>query len=338
MNNLFIVQSPFQLLSAIEAANYFRADRNTLVVCYVGEENNNAQINQLVKLYSNWCEVMTISPSKSNFLTGIKALRLLKEMANARFNPQRIFIGEYRSWYMPHFFQMLNPQECFLLDDGNVTIELQKNYLLENRPYGLAGVKSWIKRGVVNLLLGANKNEKRLIHLFTNFDLKQFSPQQQVIQHSFEFIRSSAIKKRIDKTTIYFFGGPISELGLLPLTRELVLIDLIKKHYEAMDLKMSYIPHRRDTQEKIELIAGKLKIEVIRFDSPAEVELVSRATQPCGIASFYSTTLLTLPKISSFEYVDAFKLPISELPEVYRLEIESVYSKYDTVMRVIDIA
>jgi hypothetical protein len=328
MRNIFIIQSPFQLLSAIEAANYFREDDNVLIVCYVPEDKTNQQIRNVLELYKYWVELIEISSPSNFFLRGIKLLCLMKKLINSGFQTDRIFIGEYRSWYMVQFFHNINPKQCFLLDDGNITIELQKKYIPTNKLYGEFSLKVALWEWFLSLILDLNKNKYILINLFTCFDLKPFNPSQLVIRHSFEFARLLSKNKGMDHESIYFFGGNLCELGLLPIRRELKLIEVVREYYQKMNVKMNYIPHRRESQEKIELIQNELKINVIRFIFPAEIEMLGRDVLPFGIASFYSTVLLTLPKICSFVSVDAFKFPLTEIPVKYQAEIGQIYSDY----------
>ena len=126
-------------------------------------------------------------------------------------------------------------------------------------------------------------------------------------------------------------------MGILAFAKEMYFIDIINKHYNELNFKMTYIPHRRDSREKISFILNELKIDVVLFDLPAEVELVNAPFLPYGIASFYSTTLLTLPKIFSFGKVNAFKLPLSDISDVYRLDLENTYAKYKEYMQIINL-
>lgn len=328
MQNLFIVESPFQMLSAIEGANYFKGEENTLIVSYSSEDKNNEQIRMVLECYQHWDHVIELAPSRYSFLTGIKLLHEMKKLIESDYRPRRIFIGEYRSRFMTQFFHSMTPHECFLLDDGNITIELQEKYLKNNKPYGNNSIKSRVKNLMLAILTGVRQEETILIHLFTCFDLQPFDTRQSVIKHTFDFAKSFSKKKLVEQTTVFFFGGNFSGLGMLPIKREIELIEAAKNYYEKMNLKMVYVPHRRESEGKVKMVRHVLNLDVIRFQLPAEIEILKLDTLPYGIASFCSTVLFTLPRIANFSSVDSFQLPISEMPEQLQSEIAKVYSTY----------
>jgi len=337
MQNLFIVQSPFQLLSAIEGANYFKGDENTLIISYTSEDKNNEQIRMALKYYPFWNEVIELAPSRYPIWAGLRLLFEAKRLNKSGYKATRVFIGEYRSQYMMQFFRSMNPQECFLLDDGNITIELQEKYLKENKLYGGDSFKSSVKKWLLTLLSGTKQDREILVHLFTCFDLQPFDAHQLVIKHAFEFTKSPSMNKAVEQSTVFFFGCNFSGLGMLQIERELGLIAAVKLHYEKLNLRMIYIPHRRESEAKIKRIQTEVMLETIHFVYPAEIEIFRLAALPYGIASFFSTVLFTLPRICAFASVDAFSFPLSELPESYRSEIEQTYHEYGKTIRVIEI-
>lgn len=325
VSNIFIVQSPFQLLSAIEGANYFKGDKNTLIVCYSPESVGNQQISMLMDYFRHWDDVIIIPPPKFTFQMGVNLIFTLRTVVKTGIRPERIFIGEYRAWQMIQYFHTLQPKECFLLDDGNITIELQKKYLSTNRVYGSIRFRGRLLKWVLTFFMRLKQESNIVIHLFTCFDLQPFSCRQLVLRHSFEFAKLFSRNKEIDSSVVFFFGCNFSGLGLLSIEREIELISTVKLYYEKANLKLAYIPHRRESKDKIKLIQERLKLNTICFDFPAEVEMIKRETLPYGIASFYSTVLFTLPRICKFLSIDAFEFPLSELPKQFHSEVEQMY-------------
>lgn len=336
INNIYIIQSPLQLLSAIEAANYYKEDKNILLIRYANEKLTNFQIKEILKLYSGWSSVFEILPNKFNLLTGLKTISLTKKLCSNFGKSGRIFLGDYRSWYAPYLLTGKLSNDCYLLDDGNSTIDIQNNYLSKSRLYFGGGLKGFVKNIVFSfwkLLVG---NDESNVNIFTGFDLKPNCDRQKVICHSFEYLRLLSVDKSIDKASVYFFGAPISELSLLSRARELELLGNVNDLYKSSNINLIYIPHRRDSLQKIACIEGTLKIDVVKFAHCAEVELILSSVIPFGIASFYSTVLYTLPKIFNFELVESYKLPILEMPDYHRAGLAMVYAEYEKSMRVID--
>lgn len=338
MRNLFIIESPFQLISATEGAHYFSGDHNTLIVLFTPEENNNRQLRQLLNLSNYWNEVLTIDYPKRHLYYGIDAIKSLKRIAQNDVTPDRVFIGEYRSWLMNQFFHTLRPKDSFLLDDGNITIELQNNYL----PRRLSATKfsfvSFLHAKFLQFIFGLRPQRKIDIHLFTCFDLQPYDSRQKIIKHSFSWLRSNCQFDSVDQTSIFFFGGNLSGAGLLPIDYELLLLRNVFKYYQCRGLGIIYIPHRRESDEKIRMIQNMLEIQILRIDLPAELALSRLSSLPKGISAFYSTVLFTLPKIYHFEILDSFRIPIARFPEDRRSEVEQVYLSYQGKMNIIDLA
>lgn len=338
MRNLFIIQSPFQLISAIEGANYFSGDENTLIICYTTEERNNEQIRMALEYYPHWSEVIELFPTGLPLWPSLQLLLEARKRGKSGYQPERVFIGEYRSQYMVLLLRIMKPRECFLLDDGSITIGIQEEYLKGNRPYVTPGIKGWIVKWVLPVLFRVDRREQLVIHLFTCFDLQPISERQRVIVHSFEYAKSHAGKKTVDQTAIYFFGGHLSGLDVLSEDRELALIGQVKDYFGKRGFRMIYIPHRREPDRKIQRLQTELGMEVIRFNNAAELEVLSLPTIPYGIASFYSTVLLTLPKLCDFTLVQSFQLPLAEMPECYRPVIELTYLEYGKIMPVTELS
>ena len=64
MSNLFLVRSPFQLINAIEAANYFKSDKNILIIIYTDIAANNTQIKKVLKLFK-WDDIIYLNKKNS---------------------------------------------------------------------------------------------------------------------------------------------------------------------------------------------------------------------------------------------------------------------------------
>lgn len=328
MKNLFVVQSPFQLLSAIEAANYFSQDQNILVVSYSPEEINNRQMDLVMSSFCQWENVFVTPPVRYIFEIGLKQLWVLKQMCRAKYQPDRVFIGEYRSWQMFQYFYTLSPHEWFLLDDGNATLHVQKEFISKMCQYPVTNLKERFKRAVLMTVLGLNTTKINVVNLFTCFKLEPFSSEQKVLMHAFEYTKAKVRDRRVDLSKIFFFGSNLSGIGMLSERREIVLLKEIADYYEHRGLTMVYVPHRRESAGKIDKIRKALNVEILLFNVPAEIQFANMEILPKGIAAFFSTVLFTLPKIVTLDSVDAFRLSSAELAEHYRLGTNQVYADY----------
>ena len=142
--NLFIVESPFQLLSAIEASHTFPSDSNLLIIKYLPEQKNssinNSQFDLLIKLKS-WDKIIKIKHKRSYFLSDLKLFFCIKKIPKVNL----IFIGELRSWYMRQYLNILDNNGCYLLDDGTASILMQETIISDQSYYRLKSIKFNVK-------------------------------------------------------------------------------------------------------------------------------------------------------------------------------------------------
>lgn len=342
--NLFIVESPFQLLSAIEANKYFENEENVLIIKYSPEKfakNSNEQLI-LLKNYTNWENIYEIGNSSSYFILNLKLLLFIKNIQRDFSKIDKIFIGEYRSWYMRQYFNILNPRKCFSLDDGNITIELAKSYISTGKEYKFPKTFKSIIKNIINnfllLLLFYRVPKNRInINLFTCFDVSQFLQKDRFIEHSFEYLKEKNKMKDCLQDTVYFFGANLSELDLISEQEEMKILKKISYYFNDKNIKLIYLPHRRELPKKLEFIKNNLGIELRYSKYPAEIEFILMNEKPQYLASIVSTALHTVSKIVSFDEIIAFKLPLDKINKMYLEDIVTTYEEYKKTMKVINL-
>lgn len=321
MISLFIVESPFQLISAIEAKSNFCISDSLLVIRYSLDKKNNIQLKKLVGLVK-WKAVIEVESTFSIFDSNIKLLYLLLKLKSCDYD--HVFIGEYRSWVHRSFFCNLESSGYYLLDDGAASLSIFKEYVIGDKIFEY-GAK------FDALLLFLCKVKKIETHcdvsfkFFSSFDI----PIEYAVKNNFQFIKEKMMNPNILDNTTYFFGAPLAELGILSIETEMSLIKSISDSYMEKNRSFIYISHRRESDKKLNKIKSVLDIEIFEFEFPAEIELVFRNEKPESIASFYSTVLQTLPAIYSFKAVTAYKIPLHEINLKFQKSISGVYQEYD---------
>ncbi len=341
--NIYVVESPFQLLSAIEANYHFKNEKNVLIIRYAPEHlgfKNNEQLRSL-KDSIEWTEIIEIETNKSYFHANIKLLKVLKNLQTSLDTVNKVFIGEYRSWYMRQFFNVLNPEQCFLLDDGGQTIAVQKKYLPSGKYHSEKSLKSLIKT-ILNysylLFLIKKISKKRVdIHLFTCFDLIPHNEKQHIVKHSFDYVKKRNTSKMILEKTVYFFGSSMSEINLIKEDDLIQELQKIKLFFEERKIEMIYIPHRRESKTKLHKLSNELNMKLKYFEYPAEIEFTLMEETPEYLASFYSTALHTVSSMIDFKEVIAFELPYEKISPKYREGTREIYENYKKTMKVINL-
>lgn len=342
--NLFVVESPFQLLSAIEANYFFKNEQNILIINYPPQKfhsKNNDQL-KLLKDLMIWDQVYELDKNLSYFEFNLKLLILIKKIKKNLKMIDKVFIGEYRSWYMRQCFNVLNPEQCFIIDDGANTIAMQKDFIPTGKYYEIRDFRSLIRK-IINylsifLLFYKIPNTRKDINLFTSFDLMPYSNKQTIIKHNFEYIKAKMSDKKVLKNCVYFFGSIMTEDNFM---EEFVEFEELKKIANYFILRgvseVVYMPHRRESKEKIDKIKKELNFEIRYNQYPAEIEFILMDEVPEYLASFYSTALHTVSTMIDFKEVLAFELPYEKISQTYREGTREIYETYQKTMKVINL-
>jgi hypothetical protein len=338
-NNLFIVESPFQFLSAIEANNYFK-NVGVFIVKYNGELNNKLQIKKMIELFKVE-NIIEIETKFSNFDANIQLLWLLKKLIKNKKKFINIFIGEYRSFHMRKFFDYFPDANSYCLDDGNITIEINNYIKLKKDQYYFEGLKGNLKKIIysIEILIMNLYSEpiKRDINLFTCFDV-DLNHSKNSIKHYFEYIKlfNNKNNKNNKNNIVYFYGSNLELMGI-KLSDEIKLLKKIKQFYSDKNIEIIYLPHRRESKNKINYIENILKLRTKCSTFPAEIEMVINLSKPKHISSLFSSVLMTLPLLNTFESTICFSFPLVHVKQKYYEELLSLKNEYQKYIKIIEL-
>ena len=292
MKNLFVVESPFQLLNAIEAIHTFPATHADLYIRYSDSGKNDEQLKNLVKKIDL---PLTVSVHSFFVSADIKKLLVLLKMAFylVKFRAitiqyDKIFIGCYES----RFLRLVLPfnSKTILLDDGLKTISTQNNF----------------------------KSGKQF-NWFTIFDLKPIG-KQKIYKNEFKNLQSHIKQQGSKNKSVLFIGTKLSEENIITENYNMELIERIAKENHYSPLK--YVAHRGESQSKLDRIQEIQNVEVIQLSYPLELLPVYGDFAPSKIISFYSTALITLQKIYQVETI-GYKFDFSQ--SKHKGNIKSAY-------------
>lgn len=284
MKNIFVVESPFQLLCAYEAIEYFKTNDNILIIRYASNTVNNTQLKKIIdsSLFSKIYELDIVSISNVLYYSPL----LLKILYLKKNN--NIFLGDYRGKLMHIIYRLVSRKKIVILDDGLYTLDLYEKM---------------------------KNNKVQKINLFTIFDLKPLSDKHNIYKNKFTKFKNNITTININKENIFFLGAGTVEAGYIQEELYVEYIKKIKKYYEAQNLNFIYIPHRRENLIKFNKIN---MLNIKRFEYPSEIQFMFDKITPYRIASFYSTTLITLKYLYDVVYVDSFPYRYDDLLETVR--------------------
>ncbi|MGX5913511.1 polysialyltransferase family glycosyltransferase [Aliidiomarina sp. Khilg15.8] len=334
--NLFVVESPLQLLSAIEASSQYVDKSNVLVVRYGPDSRirNNAQIKLLIDTVE-WDKIIEYRPINGKSIRQILSLKKFLSYIKSSYegSVDNMYMGEFRSDWMHYVRSAVAPKETYLLDDGAVTIRIQKEFLTKKNhlPGHMTGRrwKSAVKKIVFKRFLQKNIVNKR-INLFTAFNITSIDGQI-VHKHNFDYVRKLFSKGDSSTSSkVLFFGSKYSESKIISLQDEIQLLLQVKKHYEdeVGINEITYVAHRDESADKLGLIEKVLTIPVIKPDLPGELFLLDLECLPSHIGGFY-TSLLPNSKVM-FPSIDfsSFRIPVNIISPHYVDSISVIYDFY----------
>ncbi|WP_151717006.1 polysialyltransferase family glycosyltransferase [Acinetobacter sp. TUM15071] len=257
--NLYIVESPLQLLCAYEAIHVNRNVPYQLLIRQTGRGLNDKHLincaNQLgldYKIFVLHADNIYVGLLRNLFLLFCLYFKYY----------ERVYFGSVYSSALNFISYFIRRRELVYLDDGAATLRAQ---------------------------FEMSKKEKKVCNWFTFFNIDPLSGQK-VIKHNFEKIKEKN-KKNINEGK-YFIGQPVSAMKGFSLEDYMRCVREIANKCESNEF-LYYIPHR---VENLDLINNIPNIKVVKPTVPIEIYfLENKGSIPKEIYSCYSTALITLP-------------------------------------------
>jgi hypothetical protein len=255
--NILIVESPFQVICAVEAIKYYELGDDFQLVTRLTGTSADRQLISTVKFYNiDEARVHYIRVSlKKGFLDAIKITYWLVFFSFKKIDT--IFVGNYDSKFINFILRGVNEHKKILLDDGIKTL-------------------TWVA------------NKKYIDYVwFSCFNIEGHGLLK-VDKNGFKYLKG-LVEERCDSEFDFFIGSPIVEVGLLNLSVYISVIKSVIKNNGCR--RLIYIAHRRESEEKIEEL--RPFIDVLCLDYPIEL-FCAKNSKPKKFYSLYSTALITL--------------------------------------------
>ena len=286
-DSMFIVSTPFQLMCAYEASQYFNRKASLLIVIYGKDtQTNNEQLDYLVKLL-DWENIVFVNDEQtsSKFLASVKKLKSIKGQSF-----EYVFMGNY-SFLDCLFAANVHTEQVFLLDDGTATLIYHQKIMKQE-----VDTTSWkdkLKKYRYKFF-GLKIKLKHEIKFFSCIPVERIA-NETIIYHEFSFLKEKfdIISDEPTDQNIYYLGTP----------REIETILVSQKRYlsfsEYTDLqgKIYYVPHRFQSSAILFSYLEEQGVEILKNDMPIELFLLMKKIYPFCVVSTISTALITLKKI-----------------------------------------
>jgi hypothetical protein len=319
--NLFVVDTPHQMLNAVEAVHSFHLSNNHLLVTRP-KSGTNDRLAPLIKA-EDWETVSYSSvwiPPKYSVQKSLglmtnrwycRCLHLLEMHAMAKVvkrfpEVDKLFLGHYcPRWtpFMRHIANTIKYDALYLMDDGTDTIEVNNRRLsvtgnepevpikeISSDPSTWSKLESHLreKYGKWNLAEAPHAT------FFTTYDL-DIRKGDQLIKNNYSHLRSLTPVQRVYLPDTVVFLGLCSADDYFEIDTHLDFLSQIRDYFAGK--KIMYAAHPRDTASRVTRIRDSLDCQLWPSSSVIEHDLIVKGIKPKVVAAFVSSALITLAEL-----------------------------------------
>lgn len=296
--NIFLINTPHQLINAFEARHHFGLPECLLVVD-ISETYRPSQYETLLQDMS-WEKVKFINPAfhtnsggRNNigakfkrFYNDYDKTKQLDAIAGATDTVQSVFLGNYNNKFMRHFANNIGTDNVCLLDDGTRTVSVGKI----RRNLHTKGQDSFSRiagRRFKDRIFGLDMTHPRQVTYFTTYDIEPCNGDRLEI-NEYSYLKSMASLKTTSDE-VYFLGQPLVEGGLLQMEVFVEYIGKVVQFFSGENFV--YLPHKHERHDKVNYLKNTLGIATRSFDVPIEYQMSVRGNRPKILASFFSSAM-----------------------------------------------
>jgi len=316
--NVFVVNTPHQLLNAIEAVHWFQLTNNHLVVI----RPKNGALERFMPLIKvgDWATVSFLAvlieprhrvqkllhPVANRWYCRYLRFRRMHALAKlaARFqHVDKLFLGHYSAeWtpFMRHIANTLKHNTLCLLDDGTDTIKINERRLRSESNELKAPIKksaSWKSAGkIIETHLRAKYfhwylAEAPCVTFFTIYDL-DVRKSDRLIRNNYSYLRSLAPAQYTYMPDTVIFIGDCSVDDWIERNTHFNFLSRVREYFG--EKKIIYVAHPRDSASRVTQIKEHLQCELWPSSSVIEYDLIVQGIKPKAVAAFASSALITL--------------------------------------------
>lgn len=297
---VLLVETPFQLLCAAEAIDYFGSPY-LLVIRFSGVGRNDKQLKSVAKYLG--LSYSGMNANKNFPYIGVLGF-FLKNIPYFFVRYDSIFQGSYFSRLQRLVVKFFMAKQHYYMDDGVATFLYQKNFACSSPN-----------------------------NLFTIFDLDPVC-NQEIVRN-----RLALLSKKLDVTSKsegpgYFIGQPLVQKEMVGLKDYVSLIERAKTDSGG---QIVYIPHRSEEKEILGVYQNIEGVFIKEIDESIEIYLVKNNFFPKKVYGVVSTALYSLSIIypdSEFFFILPESADLKEAPH-YEEVIAAAYKiKNASVIRI----
>jgi hypothetical protein len=302
--DIYVIDTPLQLLNAIEARHHFASERSLLVILTSPPFPKRlfaALIDGQLWDAFIWVQIRDQSPAVNavarkslfrrkgaeyyEYFRQFRRRQRLNEIARSHGRVKKLFVGNYFQEYMRHFANQVDCEELLLLDDGTDALRVNEaRRQLTGTAEGGAVVK--LKSAVHRLLHDWNSRQAASVTFFTVYDIASKSGDR-VVRNEYRHLRAS-VADLPAADHVLFLGQCLVDDGWMSEENYLAHLTKVGNYYQGR--RLVYVRHPRESESIIGAVRCRLNWEVVRYNLPIECQL-AREGAPNEIASFFCSAL-----------------------------------------------
>ena len=300
MKNLFLlVANPTQMMNAIEARQFYADDFSHFhLVIFSDSEAYQKQILSIAD--ASWSMFVYRAPGKGKWnalLSVFSKRKFIHRVLNVAQKGDALMIGNihhYGCCVLAHLWSERG--EVFAMDDGLGTVNWDLQ-LKDSHIWTPKNAKGW--RGKLEKwILGKPIIELSSLKFFSVYPLSHFS---NAVENNFDFLSKSFIGKKYNERIVYFLEQPLVELGILAHKEYADVIEKINQHYKSEGWDFKIVRHRAAHFQQ-----SSDGIDYLSYDGPIEWVMKDWEHAPRKIATFYSSGVYHLNKMSQGNMIAEF--------------------------------
>jgi hypothetical protein len=286
--NLYLIMAPFQLLSAIES---IERDEDTDVWLIIRGTKTSNNIDQILRVLdkSDWDKIIYLN-GKSNALAlfGLVWLKLFFIFKNIKVIS--LNIGEFRSRLCKWAVRVINSENVGFLDDGVATLAF---YIPHKNSIKGISERDYLK-DISPLYYNLSRQNKLIIKSFLTLPDSDY---WKIRKYQFQKFRKKIMPSSLNalEGEVFFLGGKYVEDGYCNIETYLGLCKLVLEKFP--NKKITYIPHRGESEEKILTLQKHFSFKTVISKIPVELYLAEMKSRPSAVISFQSAVLFTIPEL-----------------------------------------
>ena len=330
--NLFIVETPLQLMNAIEAIYYFGLKHNHLLL-HTGGTGFPLNYFSEMLAYNDWEKIRYIRFKALTFnhnpnytfhrlstifqsflydLQKVVNLQILNHLCRCYTTVDNIFLGNYlRGYqeYMRHIANTITYNSLYLLDDGTDALlinEERSNLNCFSTKTSTGFFKTKLKQALKSCIIDLNIKDAPQLTFYSAYDL-DVNKHDKLIKNSFNHLKLLQIPKS-KSSGIYFLGECLVEDSSISLDVYISYLGRVKKFFNNKSI--TYIPHPRESAFTVSSIEQKLNFFIKKLNRSIEIDLCFNPEKPDIVAAFFCSALINCKHIAGSNIkVISFYLP-----------------------------